>query len=64
MKTKSMDIDTITKKQFKQYVKVQKSGLFNMWSREAIEMSKLSEDSYLCVLRNFRELTKKYGTKN
>ena len=49
-----------TKEQFAAYVRVQYSGLWNMFSQEAIEATGLSKDTYISVMEHYVELAEKY----
>ena len=49
-----------TKEEFAAYVRVQYSGLWNMFSQEAIEATGLDKETYLRILRNYNALALKY----
>lgn len=49
-----------TKEQFTAYVRVQYSGLWNMFSPEAIEATGLDKETYLRILRSYKALALKY----
>ena len=49
-----------TKEQFRAYVRVQYSGLWNMFSPQAIEATGLSKDTYISVMKHYSELAEKY----
>lgn len=49
-----------TKEQFAAYVRVQYSGLWNMFSQEAIEATGLDKETYLRILRSYEALALKY----
>ncbi len=51
----------ITKKNFKAYCRVQKSGVTNMWNlRKVSRLSGVSEEKCLRIIETYGELTKKY----
>lgn len=53
----------ITEKQFKAYVKVQMSGVTNMFDLRTVEaLSGLEKDEIEEIMANYDELDKKYGT--
>ena len=52
--------DKITEEEFAQYIDVQDSGMFNMFSPQAREMTTLSKDQWIYILRNYDELREKY----
>ena len=49
-----------TKEQFTAYVRVQYSGLWNMFSPEAIEATGLDKETYISVMEHYMELAEKY----
>ena len=52
----------ITKKQFKAYVRVQMSGVTNMFDvRNVKAMSGLNEEQIISIMENYNELDKKYN---
>ena len=50
----------ITKEEFKSFVKVQKSGMYNMYDPEAIRKTGLDKDTYITVMKNYSTLKEKY----
>ncbi len=51
----------ITKKNFKAYCRVQKSGVTNMWdTRRVCRLSGVSEDKCFKIIETYGELAKKY----
>ena len=50
----------ISKEQFKSYVKVQKSGKWNMFSPQAIEATGLPQDVYCGIIQNYSKLSQAY----
>tara|TARA_Y100001973_G_C5188978_1_gene329676 strand:+ start:1281 stop:1448 length:168 start_codon:yes stop_codon:yes gene_type:complete len=52
--------DKVTEEEFAQYRDVQDSGMFNMFSPQAREMTTLSKDQWIYILRNYDELREKY----
>ena len=49
-----------TKEEFAAYVQVQYSGLWNMFSPQAIEATGLDKETYLRILRSYEALALKY----
>jgi len=50
----------LTKEQFMEYRDVQDSGMFNMFDPQAREMTDLSRDEWLYIIKNYSELKEKY----
>ena len=50
----------ITKQQFTQYLNVQNLGLFNMLSEEARDMTDLTEQEYIYIIKNYTYLKDLY----
>ena len=50
----------LTKEQFMEYRQVQDSGMFNMFDPQAREMTSLSRDEWVHVMKNYSELKEKY----
>ena len=50
----------ITKDQFEEYVNIQETGMFNMFSPRAREMTSLSKKEWVHIISNYDELNKKY----
>ena len=50
----------VTKEQFQQYRDVQDSGLYNMFTPEAREMTSLSKDEWVHIIRNYSELKQQH----
>ena len=54
----------ITKEEFKAYLKVQKSGLTNMFRISKVsELSGLDKDKVLEIMQNYGNLSRKYNKK-
>ena len=53
--------DEVTKRQFKAYVRVQKSGNYNMFTPEAMMSTGLDKSTYLKIMEDYNELEEKYG---
>jgi len=51
----------ITKNDFLQYKEVQKSGLFNMYSPRAREMTNLSEEQWSRIMKEYTKLNEAWG---
>lgn len=52
--------DTVSRKQFRDYVKVQRKGLYNMFDARARELTGLTKEQYSYVLSNYDKLTETY----
>ena len=50
----------ITKEDFLEYKRVQMSGMFNMFTPQAREMTTLSKDKWLKIMSDYNELKQKY----
>lgn len=50
----------ITSNEFASYLVVQTSGLFNMFSNEAIVTTGLGREKYFLILKNYKQLVEKY----
>lgn len=59
--------EAITKKQFDSYVRVQESGVTNMWDFSQVilfsRMPKLTHNQVLCIIQNYDFLKSKYYPK-
>jgi len=54
----------ITKKQFKSYVDVQKSGITNMWNIKLVcDISGLKEEEAFFIMKNYKELNEEFNLK-
>lgn len=54
----------ITEKKFKRFLKLQHSGIINMNDvRAGCSITRLTEDEYLNIIFNYKDLVKKYGNK-
>ena len=51
----------ITKEKFDEYVTVQKSGMFNMFAPRAREMTTLSKDEWVTIMREYEKLSEAWG---
>ena len=51
----------ITEEEFKEFKRVQLSGMYNMFDPEAIRESGLDKDKYLNIMKNYSELDEKYS---
>jgi len=51
----------ITKEQFDEYKSIQESGDFNMLDPQARELSTLDNREWYYIIRNYVELSKKWG---
>jgi len=61
-----MNKDKPTKEQFKDYVRIQKSGVTNMWAiRNVCDLSTtgLTSDICLYIMDHYLELEEEYGAK-
>ena len=47
----------ITKNEWDEYKSVQDSGMFNMFTPQAREMTSLSKNKWLYIIKNYNELT-------
>jgi hypothetical protein len=56
-----MTNNTITKEQFAEYVSVQMEGMFNMFDPRAREMTDLSREQWLDIIKNYDDLSEKYS---
>ena len=50
----------ISAEQFQEYRDVQDSGLYNMFTPQAREMTSLSRDEWIHIIENYSELKEKY----
>lgn len=46
------------------YEEVRRSGLYNMFDDRARQLTGLSKEDYIYVMKNYSELNKKYGGLN
>ena len=54
----------ITKKDFLEYKEVQESGEFNMFDPKAREMTSLSKDQWLRIIKEYNKLDEAWGKDN
>jgi len=54
----------ITKKDFLEYKEVQESGEFNMFDPRAREMTSLSKDQWLRIIKEYNKLDEAWGKDN
>ena len=52
--------DNVTEEMFDRYEQVRESGAFNMLSPDAIAMSGLDKDAYICIIENYDELRTRF----
>ena len=57
---KGGDKMAVSKEDFKDYLEVQKSGMYNMMSPDAIMASGLDRNVYMEILSNYSELKEKF----
>ena len=50
----------ITAKEFKSYLTVQVSGVYNMFSQDAIDATGLDKETYMYVIKHYSELIKEH----
>ena len=50
----------VTKKQFKEYLDVQESGLYNMFDPRARAMTSLSKNEWIHIISNYTDLKEKF----
>ena len=50
----------ITKDEFLDYETVKRSGFYNMLDSQAREMTDLSEEQWITIIKNYSELKNKY----
>ena len=51
----------ITKEDFEDYLEVQKSGMYNMMSPDAITATGLDKETYMSILSDYSELKERFG---
>ena len=51
----------VTKEDFEDYLEVQKSGMYNMMSQDAIMATGLDEDTYMSIISDYSELKERFG---
>lgn len=54
--------DIVTRADFKSYMRVQRSGRYNMLSYYALKKTRLSLEKYEYILNNYTDLEREYGT--
>ena len=50
----------LTRKDFRAFAEVRKSGLYNMFDPKAREMTHLSEEQWVAIIEQYAELENKY----
>lgn len=53
---------TINQEQFNQYLRVQQSGMFNMFDPQARMMTDLTKDEWVAIMDDYENLYEKYAT--
>ena len=53
-------MEDITKEEWEEYRDIQMSGMFNMFTPQAREMTTLSKDKWIQILKNYTELKEEY----
>ena len=53
-------MEDITKEEWEEYRDIQMSGGFNMFTPQAREMTTLSKDKWIQILKNYTELKEEY----
>jgi hypothetical protein len=57
-------MEDITKEEFGEYKAIQESGMFNMFDPRAREMTSLSKDKWVTIIKHYGDLEDKYeGSK-
>ena len=51
----------VTKEDFEDYLEVQKSGMYNMMSPDAIMATGLDEEIYMSIISDYSELKERFG---
>jgi hypothetical protein len=54
----------ITEEDFKEYKRVQQSGMFNMFDPRAREMTNLSKDQWIRIMKEYDKLDKAWSEDN
>ena len=54
----------ITEEDFKEYKRVQQSGMFNMFDPRAREMTSLSKDQWVRIMKEYDKLNKAWSEDN
>jgi hypothetical protein len=52
---------TITEKQYKEYIDVQKGGLYNMFDARARMMTSLNKEQWMNIITNYELYHNKWG---
>tara|TARA_R110001592_G_scaffold142857_6_gene365224 strand:- start:470 stop:640 length:171 start_codon:yes stop_codon:yes gene_type:complete len=53
---------TITEKQYKEYIDVQKGGLYNMFDARARMMTSLNKEQWMNIITNYKVYHNKWGS--
>ena len=51
----------ITRDEWEEYIRVQKTGFYNMLSPDAVRSSGLDKDTYFDILKNYDKYEEKFG---
>ena len=54
-------INEITKEMFEEYKRIQASGMYNMLSPQARELSSMDKKQWFAIIKNYNELNIKYS---
>ena len=54
----------ITKEDFEEYKRVQESGMFNMFDPRARDMTSLSKEQWIRIMKDYEKLNKSWSEEN
>ena len=54
----------ITKEDFDEYKRVQESGMFNMFDPRARDMTSLSKEQWIRIMKDYEKLNKSWSEEN
>lgn len=60
-KKKENNMIEITQEDFLQYKKVQESGMFNMFDPQARQMTNLSKEQWVKIMKEYKKLNESWG---
>ena len=60
-KEKENNMVEVTQKDFLEYKKVQKSGMFNMFDPQARQMTNLSKEQWVKIMQEYKKLNEAWG---
>jgi len=56
--------EMVSKQEYKEYLRVQKSGMFNMFDPQARQLTSLSREQWIYIIKNYEMLQETFKVEN